>query len=139
MRPTRKRDKKMKKQKETKKFGYLTLIIFSVIAVLMVAPSCIGCSGSSNSKSVKLNYTDDFYINMDCVGAKTKSDFDRMRTSLSRNDKATFDRMLYIEGTLVDLWDGNKIKIVEIGFEWAKVRVDRTGQELYVLSNCIRR
>jgi len=129
----------MKKQKETKKFGYLTLIIFSVIAVLMVAPSCIGCSGSSNSKSVKLNYTDDFYINMDCVGAKTKSDFDRMRTSLSRNDKATFDRMLYIEGTLVDLWDGNKIKIVEIGFEWAKVRVDRTGQELYVLSNCIRR
>jgi len=71
---------------------------------------------------------------MDCVGATTKANFDKMSTSLTRSDKATFDWML-LEGSLIDIDKGTKVRVTDMGFGWAKVRVG--SRELYVLSNCV--
>lgn len=108
------------------------LLVGFLLSLSTILLSCSSCS--SNSSSKELNFVDTYTVNADCVGAIDKASFDEMNTSLTRNDKETFDRM-YLEGKLIDLSKGNRVKVVDMGLGWVKVRFN--GIDLYLFKECL--
>lgn len=103
--------------------------------LLSLSTILLSCSNSSsNSSSKELNFTDTYTINTDCFGTIDKASYDEMNTCLTRKDKEAFSQM-YLEGKLIYLSKGDRVKVVEMGLGWVKIRFN--GTDMYLIRECL--
>ncbi|MGN7887410.1 hypothetical protein [Dyadobacter sp. 22481] len=109
-------------------FRIVRSLVFSCLVCLIL--TFISCGGSERTASPpqepELEIGGDYPVMMDVTACVTEKDLDELGEFITAGDEEGFKQMIVKKvnnGTAFRLDKGTKVKLIDMGFGWVKVRV----------------